>query len=124
MSEPATRPIPPLPSISYAKTQKAAKALFTEALEDFPPSPDFSMRANAVRLLVGMWFIQGSMSFPRGWVTPAMQAFIESGVDCPNPRCWRSCRSDVKDNPGQFLSTPGAPVDLIRQMELDLMGEA
>lgn len=40
-----------------------------------------------------------------------------------NPRCWRSYRSDVKDNPGQFLSTPGAPIGLIRQMELDLMGE-
>ena len=124
MSEPATRPIPPLPSISYAKTKQAAEALVMEAFEDFPPSADFSMRANAVRLLVGMWFINGSMSFPRGWVTPAMQAFIERGIDCPNPRCWRSYRSDVKDNPGQFLSTPGAPVDLIRQMELDLMGEA
>ncbi|MGH1369482.1 MAG: hypothetical protein ACRBCL_12795 [Maritimibacter sp.] len=124
MSEPAKRPIPLLPSISYAKTQDAAKALVKEALEDYPPSPEFSMRANTVRLLAGMWFIQGSMSFPRGWVTPAMQAFIDRGVNCPNPRCWRSYRSDVKDNPGQFLSTPGAPVDLIRQMELDLMGEA
>jgi len=124
MSEPATRPIPHLPSISYAKTRQAAEALVLEALGDFPPSSDFSMRANAVRLLVGMWFIHGSMAFPRGWVTPAMQAFIESGIDCPNPRCWRSYRSDVKDNPGQFLSTPGAPVDVIRQMELDLMGEA
>jgi hypothetical protein len=68
MGEPATRTIPPLPSISYSKTQDAAKMLVAEALEDYPPSPDFSMRANTVRFLVGMWFIQGSMSFPRGWV--------------------------------------------------------
>lgn len=124
MSEPATRPIPPLPAHRYAKTQALAEALVKEALEDFPPSPDFSMRANAVRLLVGMWFVQGSMNFPRGWVAPAMQAFIESGVDCPNARCWRSYRSDLVENPGQFLTTSGAPIDLIRQMELDLMGEA
>lgn len=58
MNEPATRPIPPLPSISYAKTQDAAKALVAEALADYPPSPEFSMRANTVRLLAGMWFIQ------------------------------------------------------------------
>ena len=120
---PETRPQPKLPLHRYARTQDAAESLVSEALEDYPPLPGLSMRANTVRLLAGMWYIQGSMAFPRGWVTPAMQAFIERGVDCPNPRCWRSYRSDVKDNPGQFLTTPGAPVDLIRQMELDLMGE-
>ena len=122
MIEPANRPIPSLPTHSYQKTQDAANALVAEALEDWPPLPELSMRANTVRLLVGMWYIHGAMVFPRGWLKPAMQAFIAAGVDCPNARCWRSYRSDVKDNPAQFLTTPGAPVDLIREMELDLLG--
>ncbi len=121
--ETSVRPIPPLPSFRYAKTQEAAEALVTEALEDFPPSPDFSMRANSVRVLAGMWNIQGSMNFPRGWITPAMKAFIALRVDCPNARCWRSYRADMAENPGQFLNTPGVPVEILRQLEFDLMGE-
>jgi hypothetical protein len=119
----AARPQPKLPAHCYAKTQGAAEALVAEALDDFPPLPNLTMRANTVRLLAGMWFIQGSMAFPRGWVSPAMKAFIGNNVDCPNAKCWRSYRSDVKDNPAQFLSTPGAPVEIIRQMELDLLGD-
>ncbi|MDD9731083.1 hypothetical protein PVW46_14295 [Mameliella sp. AT18] len=122
MSEPETRPIPPLPAHRYYKTQELADALVAEALDDFPPLPNSTMRANTVRLLAGMYYVHGSMAFPRGWVTPAMQAFIERGIDCPNARCWRSYRSDLKDNPGQFLNNPGVPTDLLRQMELDLMG--
>jgi hypothetical protein len=43
-----------------------------EALEDFPPSPDLTMRANAVRVIAGMYWITGTTRFPRGWVRPAM----------------------------------------------------
>lgn len=118
---PETRPQPKLPLHRYARTQDAAELLVAEALDEHPPRQDLSMRANAVRLLASMWYIHGSMAFPRGWVSPAMQAFINRDIDCPNARCWRSYRSDVKDNPGQFLTTPGVPVELIHQMELDLL---
>jgi hypothetical protein len=123
LEAPETRPQPKLPLHRYAKTQDAAELLVTEALEEHPPKPSLSMRANTVRLLASMWYVHGSMAFPRGWVSPAMQAFINRGIDCPNARCWRSYRSDVKDNPGQFLTTPGVPSDLIRQMELDLLAD-
>jgi|GEM_PF-2332518 len=116
------RPVPPLPAIRFVKTQREAEALVQEAAADWPPLPGLTMRANAVRLLSSMYHIHGSTRFPRGWVRPVMQAFIAAGVDCPNARCWRSYRSDVQDNPGSFLSTDGAPVELLRQMELDLMG--
>ena len=54
------------------------------------------MRANAIRLLASMYHVHDSTHFPRGWVRPAMQAFIAAGVDCPNARCWRRrCRRDV-----------------------------
>jgi hypothetical protein len=81
------------------------------------------MRANAVRLLASMYHVHGSTDFPRGWVRAAMLAFVAAGVDCPNARCWRSYRSDVRDNPGGFLSAGGAPTDLLRQMEIDLLGD-
>lgn len=123
MIEPEPRPQPKLPAHCYTKTQGAAEALVAEALEDLPPQPKFSMRANAVRLLVGMWYCHGSMAFPRGWVKPAMQAFFDRNIDCPNTACWRSYRSDVQDNPGQFLTTPGVPIDLIHQMESDLLAD-
>lgn len=121
-SSAVVRAVPPLPAHSYQKTQDAANALIAEALGDWPPMPDLTMRANTVRLLASMWYIQGDMAFPRGWLKPAMQAFIAAGVDCPNARCWRSYRSDLKGNPSQFLTTPGAPVEILRQMDLDLMG--
>lgn len=115
------RPVPALPVIRYAKTQRAAEALVHEAVADWPPLPGLTMRANAVRLLASMYHVHGSTRFPRGWVRPAMEAFIAAGVDCPNARCWRSYRSDVQNNPGGFLSTEGTPTDLLRQMELDLL---
>lgn len=118
------RPQPPLPAIRYKDTQAEAEVLLAEALGEHPPMSGLTMRANAVRLLVSMWYCHGSTKFPRGWVTPAMQTFLDLGLDCPNARVWRSYRSDIQDNPEQFLTTNGAPNDLIRQMELDLMGSA
>ena len=118
----AARPRPPLPAIRYRKHETAVKELITEALEEYPPLPGLTMRANTIRLLVSMWYVQGSLAFSRGWVRQAMQAFFDIEIDCPNARCWRSYRADLKENPGQFLSTSGVPVDLIRQLELDLMG--
>lgn len=118
----SARPQPPLPAIRYKDAQADAKTLVTEALDEHAPMASLTMRANAVRLLASMWYCHGSTKFPRGWVTPAMQAFLDRGLDCPNARVWRSYRSDIQDNPGQFLTTVGAPVDLIRQMELDLIG--
>ena len=118
----SSRPQPPLPSIRYKDAQIEAEALVAEALAEYAPKMGLTMRANAVRLLVSMWYCHGSTKFPRGWVTPAMKAFLDRGLDCPNARVWRSYRSDIQDNPGQFLTTDGAPVELIRQMELDLMG--
>lgn len=116
------RPQPPLPVIRYKNTQPDVEALVAEALGEHAPKAGLTMRANAIRLLTSMWYCHGSTKFPRGWVTPAMQAFLDLGLDCPNARVWRSYRSDIQDSPGQFLTTNGAPTDLIRQMELDLMG--
>lgn len=118
------RPQPPLPAMRYKGTQAKAEALVSEAMGEYTPKAGLSMRANAVRLLVSMWYCHGSTKFPRGWVTPAMQAFVDLGLDCPNARVWRSYRSDIQDNPGQFLTTNGAPVELLRQMELNLLGSA
>jgi len=122
MAAQAIRPQPDLPAIRYRKHETALKELVAEALEEYPPLSGLSMRANTIRLLVSMWYIQGNLTFPRGWVRQAMQAFFDIGIDCPNARCWRSYRADLKENPGQFLTTPGVPVDLIHQLELDLMG--
>lgn len=115
------RPTPPLPTLIYRSTQDAADSLVAEALSEHPPLPGLSMRANAVRMIASMWYVHGSLDFPRGWVRSAMLAFVSRSVDCPNARSWRSYRSKVSENPGFFLSSPGAPVDLLRQMELDLL---
>ena len=77
------RPQPPLPAIRYKDTQAKAEALVSEALGEYTPKAGLTMRANAVRLLVSMWYCHGSTKFPRGWVTPAMQAFLDLGLDCP-----------------------------------------
>ncbi len=120
----STREQPELPGFRYHRTQAQADALVAEALDEFPPKPDLSMRANAVRLLAAMWYCQGSTDFPRGWVRSAMQAFIDRDIDCPNARCWRSYRSNVQDNPGQFLPTPGVPTELLLQMENEVLAVA
>ncbi|CTQ33914.1 hypothetical protein [Jannaschia rubra] len=117
------RPTPELPRLTYARTQLLADALVEEAVADLPPLPGLTMRANVARLLAAMYYVHGSVKFPRGWVRPAMRAFIDAGVDCSNARCWHSYRSDVQDNPGQFLNTEGAPVEFLMQMEIDLLGD-
>lgn len=113
---------PALPLHRY-RTREAAAALVEEAIADFPPKAGLSMRSNAVRLVAGMWFITGSLHFPRGWVTAAMKAFMDHGVACPNAKCWRWYRSAMSQNPMIFANSPCVPVELLEQMDHDQLAE-
>lgn len=51
-----------------------------------------------------------------------MLAFIAEGIDCHNAQCWRSYRADLKDNPAQYITAPGVPVEILKLMDQELMG--
>lgn len=103
---------PPLPSILYA-TQGQAYELVQEAMTDFPPQPDQTQRSNIVRLLLAMWNIQGSPSFPRGWAREVMLGLHNHGCAVPTSKVLRWYRSGLAVDPGQFKSVPHIPKEML-----------
>ena len=121
--EAAERPTPELPRIRYMKAEPLMLELVAEALAEFPPDPGLSQRANVVRLMLGMWYVSGTLTWPRGWVRQVMVGLRDRGCDVPNPTVCRWYRSALAQDPGQFASSPGVPADMLRQIELDLLGD-
>lgn len=113
--------IPRIPHIFHA-TQAAADALVAEALEDprFCPLPDLPQSNNALRIILGAWFVSGSITLPRGWVRSCMLACHERGAPCPAPRSLRWFRSKMADSPSYFAGMRGLDRDLLEQMDVDL----
>lgn len=110
-----------LPPI-FHRTQASADALVAEALEDprFRPLIDVSKTGNALRLILGMWYVSGSTVFPRGWVRAGMVACIRSDAPCPNATCWRWFRSKLIDSPAYFFGVRGLHRELLVQLEEDV----
>lgn len=73
--------------------QNEADALVAEAAADFPPSPDLPQRHNVVRLVQGVYFITGSMNFPRGWVRAVQSEISRAGALVPTAAVCRWIRS-------------------------------
>ena len=117
------RPTPAFPRLRYMKAEPVMRELVAEALAELPPDPDLPQRANVVRLMLGMWYVSGSLRWPRGWVRQVMVGLEGSGCAVPNPTVCRWYRSALAQDPGQFATSPGVPADMLRQLELDLLGD-
>ena len=106
----------------HHRTQREADALVAEALEDprFTPRPDMRASDNVLRIALGMWFVGGSLNFPRGWVRSVMVACRAAGAPHPNPKCIRWYRSKLRDAPHYFSTMPNVDGDLLAEMALDL----
>jgi len=115
-------PLPPLPRHTFHATQREADALVAEAVQDdrFRPLPGLPPASNVVRLVVGCWFISGSLDLPRGWVRSVMMAMRAVGTPHPNAKCLRWYRSKLRDCPTYFAGMRGVPCDLLLQIEQDV----
>lgn len=113
---------PPLPKHLFQATQAEADALVAETVDDerFRPLPDLPPASNAVRIIVGCWYVSGTLGFPRGWVRPIMVACRAAGASHPNAKCLRWYRSKVADSPSYFMGMRGVPRDLLQQIEADV----
>lgn len=114
MTEPAWDG-PPLPKIVYAR-QEEARELVAEAARDYPPDPAACQRGNVVRLMLSMWNVTGTTRFPRGWTREVMLELGRRGCAVPNAKVLRWYRSQVADDPLQFMTTPGVPRDLTEDL--------
>lgn len=113
---------PPLPRHVFHATQREADTLVAEAIQDerFRPLPDIPPTSNVVRLVVGMWFVSGSVDLPRGWVRSVMMAMRAVGAPHPNAKCMRWYRSKLRDCPSYFSGMRAVPRELLRQIEQDV----
>lgn len=113
---------PALPAHVFRATQLQADALVAEALEDdrFRPSPGLPPASNVVRLVVGCWFISGSLDLPRGWVRSVMMAMRAAEAPHPNAKCMRWYRSKLRDCPSYFAGMRGLDRELLAQIEQDV----
>lgn len=107
----------------HHRTQREADALVAEALEDprFTPRPDLRASDNVLRIALGMWFVGGSLNFPRGWVRSVMVACRAVGAPHPNPKCIRWYRSKLRDTPCYFKFRGCLDGDLLDQMADDVV---
>ncbi len=117
------RPTPAFPRLRYKKAEPAMRELVAEALAELPPDPGLSQRANVVRLMLGMWYVSGTIRWPRGWVRQVMAGLGGRGCEVPSPSVCRWYRSALAQDPGQFASSAGVPADMLRRLELDLAGD-
>ncbi|MCC5957690.1 MAG: hypothetical protein JJU07_16440 [Natronohydrobacter sp.] len=110
-------------SAVYPRTQAAADALVAEALEDlrFAPRPDLRASDNVLRIVVGTWFVSGTLDFPRGWVRSVMVACRAAGAAHPNAKCIRWYRSKMRDTPYYFKFRKCIDSDLLDQMADDVV---
>ena len=86
-TEERRRPVRPCPQ------QDTIDDLIAEAAADFPPSPGLPQRHNVVRLVQGVYFITGSMNFPRGWVRAVQSEIGRAGALVPTAAVCRWIRS-------------------------------
>ncbi len=88
--------------------QGEADELVNEAIEDAlargPFSPD-SMRGNVARVMAEMYYICGTMYWPRGWVRALMVAMAPHGLDATQASM-RWYRNSLKDNPTIYDGVP------------------
>lgn len=112
----------PLPKHLFHATQRQADCLVAEAVQDdrFRPLPGLPPASNVVRLVVGCWFISGSLDLPRGWVRSVMMAMRAAQAPHPNAKCMRWYRSKLRDCPSYFSGMRSVPRELLEQIEQDV----
>lgn len=88
--------------------QGEADALVAEAVSDAlargPFSP-VSMRQNVIRVMAEMYYVCGTMYWPRGWVRALMVAMAPHGLDTTQASM-RWYRNSLKDNPIIYEGVP------------------
>jgi hypothetical protein len=102
------------------RRQPEAKALVAEALEEAPLDPTSPQGGNVVRLLSAMWFVCGTLNFPRGWVREVQLAMRDADCPVPTPASCRWYRSALIVDPLRFVRFRGVDPDLLEQMHRDL----
>ncbi len=103
--------------------QREADALVAEAATDFPPCPHLPQRHNIVRLFQGVYFITGSINFPRGWVRAVQLEIQKAGALVPTPEVCRWMRSQCAGAANWIDQVSGIDPDFIVDM-IDLAGIA
>jgi len=102
------------------RRQPEARALVAEALEEAPLDPSAPQGGSVVRLLSAMWYVCGTLSFPRGWVREVQLAMRDAGCSVPTPASCRWYRSALIVDPLRFVRFRGADPGLLQQMHRDL----
>lgn len=101
------------------RRQPEARALVAEALEEAPLDPSAPQAGSVVRLLSAMWYVCGTMYFPRGWVREVQLALRDAGCAVPTPASCRWYRSALIVDPLRFVHFKGVDPDLLEQMHRD-----
>lgn len=100
-----------------AHSQDEADALVAEALVDAPIDVTANQRECIVLLMLALFNITGSMSFPRGWVRALILAFNASNHPVrPTPASLRWYRLQLQNEPQTFASVWGADPKLIEDL--------
>tara|TARA_R110002049_G_scaffold67291_5_gene174786 strand:+ start:2157 stop:2540 length:384 start_codon:yes stop_codon:yes gene_type:complete len=114
---------PTLPTLRYKAVEPAMRVLFVEAAVDARLDPDASTRSNMVGLIAHAYHISGTIHWPRGWVREAMLVLDAAGCTVPTAQIVRWYRSRISEAPAAFQNTARAPVTILEQMDLDLLGD-
>lgn len=109
----ATRSRPPRPS---SLVRMSPQGLVAEACEDAPVDPARNKRANVVLLLLALYNITGTLSWPGGWTAEVIVAFERAGFEPPTTPSLRWFRKQLRDDPRQFVDVVGADPQLIQDL--------
>lgn len=76
-----------------------------------------------VGLIAKAYNISGTIMWPRGWVREAMLVLGAAGCTVSTAQIVRWYRSHISEAPATFQNTARAPVTILEQMDLDLLGD-
>ncbi|MEM7470975.1 MAG: hypothetical protein AAF340_06430 [Pseudomonadota bacterium] len=102
-------------------SQSVADGLVAEAIADLaatghPLDPKNSQASDALRLILAMYAITGTMNFARGWVRSAMVALAGARGVMPSAKVVRWYKSNLASDPTAALDLPGVDNELIQDL--------
>lgn len=71
---------------------------------------------DAIRLLLAMYAITGSMNFKRGWVRSTMVALTDGRGTMPSAKVMRWYKSNLVSDPMRAMEVPGVNPDLLNDL--------
>ena len=101
--------------------QAECDALLAEAADDLtraghPVDPANHQRHDAVRLLLAVYAITGTLSLQRGWVRSLMATLTAAGHGQPSSKGVRWYRYTLANDPWLFAEVPGVALELLADL--------